>query len=60
MIEALALIWAISASIALEAHEVAANDRRDWTMQTIVGSLLPIYNTFVAWSYARHIWNRED
>jgi hypothetical protein len=59
MIEILALIWAVSASISLEAHEAMPKSSRNWTWQIIAGALCPIYNTLVAVAYVQHILNEE-
>jgi hypothetical protein len=59
MIEALAIIWAISAAICWEAHADSLPGPHQRFAPMFLGSIMPIYNTVVAWSYAMEILRRE-
>lgn len=52
----LALVWAVSAAVSWEANAELIHPRArggQWRAVTIE-SLIPIYNTLVAWGYLKH------
>jgi hypothetical protein len=53
-LQILALVWAVSASICFEAYAEALQPKEKgrWTA-ILIGSLTPVFNTFIALCYAR-------
>lgn len=58
MLQLACLIWAISAALCWEVQaEVLRGRQRDW-VRIAITSLIPVYNTVVAWSYWRDVLRR--
>jgi hypothetical protein len=59
VIEILALIWAVSAAVCWEAQAtVLHGEQRRWDA-IVIGALMPVFNTIVAWGYVMDGLNRK-
>lgn len=59
ILEALALIWAVSAAICWEAHGKALLANDGYWLQRALRSLCPVFNTMVAWRHIEYCWRTK-
>lgn len=60
MIEAIAIIWSISAFVCWEAHGKALLANNGYWVQRTLRSLCPVFNTWAAYKYVAYYWKNPS